>query len=445
MSKRRHNREGSIYPRRNRAGTVTAYQVSLSLPGGHRRIVGTAPTRTEAVSLLHKAQAELQSGRLQSDAKQTLHRYLTAWLENKRNSISYSTIVSYSRCIRLISSQIGAVPIRSLSSPAIQQCYTDLLRSGQGLRSVELCHSVMRAALRQAVRLGIIGHNPIEGVDAPRSRPTERTILSVEQFMHLMRMSTDDPLQPLLVVLASSGPRIGEALALRWSDVDFDQGTVSIKRSIERQKGKGLIFKEPKSRRSQRLIALPRLALEALARERQRQDALRRAVPGWLDNDLVFPSEKGTPLDKTNVYHRFQRLLGRAGLPAMRVHDLRHAASTFMAQAGIDVATAQHTLGHADPALLLNTYTHVTPSMQRGGVMKMDQLFEPVRIAMGEANTDSNCSATAAQTANPLLEPIVPNWSNPDLPHDYWANRGERPGTRTPNLVIKSHLLYQLS
>ena len=290
---------------------------------------------------------------------------------------------------------------------ALENCRLNVA-FGLGRNSaVELCHSVMRAALRQAVRLRIIGHNPIEGVNAPRSRRTERPTLTVEQFMHLMQMSTDDRLQPLLIVLTSVGTRIGEALALRWSDVDFDQGTISITRTIERQKGKGLVFKEPKSRRSRRLIALPRVALEALARESQRQDALRSAVPGWQENDLVFPSEKGTPLDKTNVYHRFQRLLRRAGLPPMRVHDLRHAASTFMAQAGIDVATTQHTLGRSDPSLTLNTYTHVTPSMQRGGVAKMDRLFEPVRTAIALATAVPNCSAgpkSPLQTSRRKLE-----------------------------------------
>jgi integrase len=77
-------------------------------------------------------------------------------------------------------------------------------------------------------------------------------------------------------------------------------------------------------------------------------------------------SEKGTALDKTNVYHRFQRLLRRANLPPMRLRDLRHSSGTFMAQAGLEVATTQHTLGHSDVSMTLNTYTHVTPSMKSG-------------------------------------------------------------------------------
>lgn len=120
-------------------------------------------------------------------------------------------------------------------------------------------------------------------------------------------------------------------------DVDLDAGTIAIQRSLQRQTGLGLQFVELKTRQSRRKITLVSLAAEALRAHRIWQ-AERRLQAGreWADLDLVFTSDIGTPLDPMNAYHRFQIALKRAGLPPMRLHDLRHTAATLMAAAGLD-------------------------------------------------------------------------------------------------------------
>lgn len=179
-----------------------------------------------------------------------------------------------------------------------------------------------------------------------------------------------------MLLLATAGPRIGEALAVRWSDVDLKSGTIRVERTVQRQKEKGLVFSELKTKLSRRTVTLVSMMVPILREHRQRQIEHRLLLgPEWHDDDLVFPSAIGTPFDPMNAYHRFQAALQHAGLPRMRLHDLRHTATTLMTAAGLDPVTIQRTPGHANITLTLGTYSHVMPSMQRDAVQKMDALL----------------------------------------------------------------------
>jgi integrase len=189
--------------------------------------------------------------------------------------------------------------------------------------------------------------------------------------------------------MATTGLRIGEALGLGWDDVNTEARTLRVRRAIQRQTGKGLVFIEPKSAQSRRTIDLTQTAIEALHKHRtsQLESRLQLGVR-WRNHDMVFCSQVGTPLDPMNTYHRFQKALQESGLPRMRQHDLRHTAATLMLSEGIHPRIVQEMMGHSSITLTLATYSHVMPTLQREAAEKLEAAFarERSRADTGSAS-----------------------------------------------------------
>ena len=178
-------------------------------------------------------------------------------------------------------------------------------------------------------------------------------------------------LEALYTVALALGLRQGEALALRWTDIDMEAGNVTVRAGLQRQGGK-LVLVEPKTPRSRRTIAAPPIVVAALRshRSRQLQDRLA-AGSEWQDLDFVFCTQAGGPLDSRNVTRDFQRALTKAGLPHMRFHDLRHSCASLLLAQGVHPRVVMETLGHSQIALTMNTYSHVIPALQREAADRM--------------------------------------------------------------------------
>jgi integrase len=160
--------------------------------------------------------------------------------------------------------------------------------------------------------------------------------------------------------------REGEPLGLRWRDVDLDTGTLEVRNAMQRIGGEWA-FVEPKSKKSRRTIAVNDLALDALKAHRGKQAAERlRNGTCWEDWDLVFANEIGKPMEVGNLTHRYFRpLLAKAGLPCIRVHDLRHSAATLMLGANVNIKVVSDMLGHSQTSFTMDRYQHVSLTMQR--------------------------------------------------------------------------------
>jgi len=169
---------------------------------------------------------------------------------------------------------------------------------------------------------------------------------------------------------------------LKWSDLDWQTRRLQIQRQVQRRKGKGLVFCEPKSASGRRVISLGEKTIEILRGHREKQ-LMEQIVAGdkWKENDLIFPSPIGTPQDCANVLKAYKKCLEKAGLPNLRFHDLRHTAATLMLQQEINPKVVQERLGHSDISLTLNTYSHVLPSMQEKAAEKMDELFTLTEVS----------------------------------------------------------------
>jgi integrase len=265
--------------------------------------------------------------------------------------------------------------------------------------------------------------NVAELVEAPRHQAREIQPLTPEQARKLLESAKGHRLGGVVSVATALGLRLGEALGLRWADVDFDAGTLSVKQSLERSGGdsaarRPLIVErrelrkriaaapkrsaerselrarllalrgrwrmvrttlkttEPKTTRSRRTIRMPGVVVAALKAHRTRQREDRLAAGGtWNDSGFVFTSPIGTALEPRNVTREFHVLLASADLPAVRFHDLRHTAATLLLAQGVDPRTIMETLGHSQISLTLNTYSHVLPALQADAAAKLDAIL----------------------------------------------------------------------
>jgi integrase len=178
--------------------------------------------------------------------------------------------------------------------------------------------------------------------------------------------------------------RRGDLLARRWSDVDFDRGTISVRQALQRNGGvrtsgepSKLQFAEPKSSRARRTIPMPDRVVAALRAQRARQAEERLAAGAqWQDFDLIFTTRRGTPIEPRSLVTAFKRVLKRAALPStIRLHDARYFAATLLLEQGVHPRTVMEILGHNDISLTLNTYSLVAPSVIREAAKEIDAVL----------------------------------------------------------------------
>lgn len=243
-------------------------------------------------------------------------------------------------------------------------------------RSVRYVHAILRSAFQQAVRWRVLAQNPCLAVRLPKQQAKEMHALSGAEAAAFLSAVREAPHGALWTLLLGSGMRLGEALGLRWSDLDGE--TVNVRRSQTRTKA-GLVFTEPKTAKSKRTIDLPRYAIEALKRHRAEQGrhAMRLGTEYDRGADLIFADPFGRPQHPNPLREReFVPLLKAAGLPPIRIHDLRHTHASLLLAAGEPVLNVSRRLGHANATLTLNTYGHCMPNADRGIAARLDAMLE---------------------------------------------------------------------
>jgi integrase len=222
---------------------------------------------------------------------------------------------------------------------------------------------------------GLVPRNVARLVRPPRVPHAEMRTLTNEQARTLIDAAGGERLGALYVVALASGARLGELLALRWQDVDTARSTIRITRTLTRT-DQGVEIGETKTASSRRSVPLGRAAMAALQAHRIRQAEERlRTLGKAATHDLVFGDEVGRPIDGTHVAHTFHGVLVRIGLPRIRFHDLRHTAATLLLEAGMHPRVVAERLGHSTPALVMNTYGHVTERMQTEATAILDRVL----------------------------------------------------------------------
>jgi integrase len=273
-------------------------------------------------------------------------------------------------------------------------------------------HAILKRALSQAERWAVIPRNVAKLVDSPRVRRADVVPLTPAEARNLLDTVAGDRLAALYSVAIALGLRQGEALALRWSDVDMDAGTLRVRRTVQRVKRPGasesaLLYSEPKSARSRRTIVLPQVCAASL-RTHRAQQAEERLIAGgsWEDNDLVFCTTRGRPLEARNVVTHFRRQCLKAGLGHRRFHDMRHTCASLLLVQGVHPRVVMELLGHSQISLTMNTYSHVVPQLKRDAAERMDEILTEDGLEDGYILATN--AATEARERRPRRPPPAP-------------------------------------
>lgn len=384
MASRRGHGEGSIYQRASDGLWVAS--VDLGYVNGKRKrkpIYGK--TRKEVAEKLKTALHDQQIGTLPREAKkQTVTQYLNDWLQHAvKPSVRPKTYASYKQlCDLYIIPDLGHVLLSQLSPQQIQRFENNLAkrtvkRTGLPIstRTVGYCHAVLRRALNQAVRYGLLGRNPATVIAAPKRTRPEARFLTPDQARAFLASVKGDRLEGLYTVAVTTGLRQGELLGLTWDNIDLEAGSLTVNKAAQRVDGK-LTFVEPKSKTSKRTIPLTTTAVAALRAHRIHQLEERLlAGSAWKEQDLVFPNTIGGIYDAGNMVREFHEALKRAELPPINFHSLRHTCASLLLAQHTPMKVVQDLLGHSDFYITANTYSHVVQDLQREAANKMDSLL----------------------------------------------------------------------
>jgi integrase len=246
-------------------------------------------------------------------------------------------------------------------------------RRHPGPRQVQFVHAVLRNALQHAMREELVSRNVAKLVRVPSPRYKVGKGLSLDQVKALLRAVRGHRLHPLYVVAATMGLRRGELLGLRWVDLDLGKGTLRVEKTVQRASGE-LHIQDAKTEGSESVLPLPEMTRRTLIEHRDLQ-AKERAehAEAWQEHGLVFPSEVGTPMEPRNLSRHFASLRSAAGVPDVRLHDLRHTVVSVLMDLGVPPHVVQAIARHSDVKITLQIYAHTNLAAMREALGKLDE------------------------------------------------------------------------
>lgn len=334
----------------------------------------------EAVEALRE-QAKRGAGAAVPAKRLTVSDWVSEWLEAKAISAKPRTVMTYESIMRAhVLPFLGHVVLERLTVQDVNKLIA-LTATNSSSIVADNVRRTLGTCLKASVHRGLLATNPVSRTEKPKVCTNTPDALDTSAIRRFVALLDRDPYAARWILAVFCGLRQGEAIGLRWEDIDFDQGTIKIERQVQRLSwrhgckapcGKrpascpkrhsgGLVERSPKSTDSVRLIVPPQIVLEALTTHRQQQMRERMAAPTWARADLVFTDTQGRLIDPRKDYERGKALLRKAGLPKARIHTLRHTAVTAMLGAGVSSPLISATMGWSasTTTIMLQRYAHV--------------------------------------------------------------------------------------
>ncbi len=327
--------------------------------------------KKDAEKYLNTTQTAISTGTFIEPSPLTVGAYLDKWLDSvARGRVRPRTFASYTKVLlRYARPVLNERKLSSVRPLDVQALYAGMLERGLSAKTVRYVHSILHSAFKQAVSWGMLARNPTDGVSLPRLNRNEMRALSPAEAAGFLQAVAQDKWSAVFVLALFTGMRPSEYLALKWTDVDLEKGTVTVQRSlVETGKGCKMHVDETKTASSRRSIPLPTTVVRALVEHKRRQAEERLAAGAKYRNQgFVFATHLGNPVHNFNLIRRhFKKILKSAGLPeTIRLYDLRHSCATLMLAQGEHPKVVSGWLGHASTQLTMDVYSRVLPSMRR--------------------------------------------------------------------------------
>jgi integrase len=359
------------------------YEFRLSLgrdEQGKRRQVfrGGFKKKADAEAEMVRILQEYNEGTYLEPSKQPFSDFMKKWFDlSYRKSVEETTAnaIWYTVQNHLIP-YFKNIPISHVSPRLIDQFYTDKLDHGFSPKYIREFHNLLNRAFSQAIKWSFLKENPVSKATPPKIKSKEVhpwTQEQAEKFLDLVKFTENEA---FYIIAIFTGMRRGEILGLKWEDIDFDQGKIHVVRSLSRIRGKGLILKDVKTRKSKRQVSISPFVIEKLKKHlRQQKSLTKRLSEAYQNNGLVFTTFNGNPKDPNNVLREFNRYIKQANVPKISIHDLRHLHATLMLKFGENPKVVSERLGHSRVGITLDIYSHVTSDLQNEAALRYEQSF----------------------------------------------------------------------
>lgn len=366
--------EGSLYFRKSTGRWYAEVTIGYDIDGKRIAWRFSSKLKREALAAMQARISEKAASAPIPTSERQLSDFLSEWLESVRTTRELRTYLGYKSLVaQHITPALGHHRLVDLRAQHIQALLADLSDTLSPTTVLHV-HRCLHRALEVALRWELIDRNPAHVVDAPRIQKREQTWLDLDAARRFIAAARSDPYYAYWLVSLSTGMRRGELLALTWADLDGD--VLRVQKALSYVKGAGWVVKDTKTHRSRAVSLIPEV-VAALREHRVRQAEQRLAAgPRWHDAGRIFTTRHGTPLDTDSLYDRnFLPILERAGLPRMRMYDLRHSFVSLMLSQGVPVRVVSEMVGHANASQTLGTYAHVSQAMQTEAMAKLGQLL----------------------------------------------------------------------
>lgn len=333
-------------------------------------------TQQEAVDWRADYLAGVRRGEIVEPSKMLVRDYFEQWIAVKAARVRPSTIRIYHRLFRSVTDTIGATPLSRLTPTLLERTYAELAET-YSPSTIRTLHRVLSMLGKAAVRDRLIPFNPCERIDAPGGASPERQAWTIEQARAFLAGCADDHYADVWHLLLETWLRNGEVRALRWSDIDFDAGTLTVARTFTIGTDNRATTGPPKSKASQRTVMLSPNMLARLRKRRHAQQVTAMQMgEGWSEDRWVFLTPRGGPLYETHLRSALIATCERVGVPYITVHGLRHTGGSLIYGAGGNLKVISERMGHSSMAITMGIYLHSETNQHNALAEHIAQLLD---------------------------------------------------------------------
>jgi integrase len=336
--------------------------------------------RKEVARKMTDLKQKLFNGSYIQQSEITVKEWFNKWNDGRKNTVSYATYRAYKSVIENhIKSELGPIKLKDLKTRHIQELLNDRFDNGLTSGTVKLIYAVTNTGLKQAVKERVIYNNPAQAVELPKKQEESNfNTWNKDQVNKFLNHAKDHKYYIIYLLAINTGMRRGESVGVKWKDINFKKKKLEVNRQVIRT-DEGIVLKKTKTKAGQRIIPLTEEVIKELKRHKIKQSENKLAFgDNYNYNNLVSCNRLGEVLNPDHVFTEFKELIKEAGVPDIRLHDLRHTFATLFLEAGGSIKVLQQILGHSSISVTMDTYSHVTDEMLNIAAGKIDKMFKVV-------------------------------------------------------------------